>query len=181
MREQLNFVFHDSTTFESYGGAEIPSVVDEINALLGRSGRSIKGKEGVGFVLRSLTENARNLYRMLIGELLASVDDDENTHHAELQGGPEAEPEPEPEDSSYAKPSRRKQDLTSGARIEYSVLYQKAVEDFVCSNEMGFRGLLKEFFDHEMLISKRDGAGTEMLGVPFRREEMEAILEDLMG
>lgn len=68
-----------------------------------------------------------------------------------------------------------------GVGVEYKVLYQKVVEEFICSNEMGFRGLLKEFFDHQMVVSRKDGSGGEMLGVPWRREEMEAILEDLVG
>lgn len=70
---------------------------------------------------------------------------------------------------------------SGAAWMEYRTLYQKVVEEFICSNEMGFRQLLKEFHDHQMVVSKRDGTGAEMLGVPFRRDEMEAILEDLMG
>ena len=46
---------------------------------------------------------------------------------------------------------------------------------------MSFRGLLKEFHDHEMVVSRKDAMGTEMLGVPFRREELETLLEELMG
>ena len=68
-----------------------------------------------------------------------------------------------------------------GGGVEYKVLYQKVVEEFICSNEMGFRGLLKEFFDHQMVVSRKDGSGGEVLGVPWRREEMEAILEDLVA
>ena len=147
VRDQYNFLFHDATTFESYSPLEIGSVIDDVNELLGRSGRSVKGKEGVGFVLRSLPENARSLYRVLIAELLAAIDE---------EGGGE------------------------GGGVEYKVLYQKVVEEFICSNEMGFRQLLKEFYDHQMVVSKRDGSGAELLGVPWRREEMEAILEDLV-
>ncbi|CAF9915362.1 MAG: Origin recognition complex subunit 2 [Alectoria fallacina] len=146
LRDQYNFLFHDTTTFESYSPVEIGSVIEDVNELLGRSGRSIKGKEGVGFVLRSLPENARSLYRVLLGELLAAMDE---------EGGGEG-------------------------GIEYKVLYQKVVEEFICSNEMGFRQLLKEFYDHQMVVSRRDGSGAELLGVPWRREEMEAILEDLV-
>ena len=146
LRDQYNFLFHDTTTFESYSPVEIGSVVDDVNELLGRSGRSVKGKEGVGFVLRSLPENARSLYRVLIAELLAAMDE---------EGGGEG-------------------------GVEYKVLYQKVVEEFICSNEMGFRQLLKEFYDHQMIVSRRDGSGSELLGVPWRREEMEAILEDLV-
>jgi len=150
LRDQYNFCFHDTTTYLSYAGAEIPSVIDSVNELLGRSGRSVKGKEGVGFVLRSLPENARSLYRVLIAEVLAAMDDEDGGVGGE--GG-----------------------------VEYRVLYQKVIEEFICSNEMGFRQLLKEFYDHQMVISKRDGTGAELLGVPWRREEMEAILEDLVG
>ncbi|KAF6223557.1 hypothetical protein HO133_000400 [Letharia lupina] len=146
LRDQYNFLFHDTTTFESYSPVEIGSVIDDVNELLGRSGRSVKGKEGVGFVLRSLPENARSLYRVLIAELLAAMDE---------EGGGEG-------------------------GMEYKVLYQKVVEEFICSNEMGFRQLLKEFYDHQMVVSRRDGSGAELLGVPWRREEMEAILEDLV-
>lgn len=149
LRDQYSFLFHDTTTYISYAGIEIPSVIDSVNELLGRSGRSMKGKEGVGFVLRSLPENARSLYRVLIAELLAAMDDNEG---GKEEGG-----------------------------IEYKVLYQKVVEEFICSSEMGFRQLLKEFYDHQMVVSRRDGTGAELLGVPWRREEMEAILEDLMG
>lgn len=144
LRDQYNFLFHDTTTFESYAPLEVPSVIDDVNELLGRSGRSVKGKEGVGFVLRSLPENARSLYRVLIAELLAAMDE-------------------------------------GGGGVEYKLLYQKAVEEFICSSEMGFRQLLKEFYDHQMVVSRRDGAGAEILGVPWRREEMEAILEDLIA
>lgn len=147
VRDQYNFLFHDTTTLESYSPVEIGSVIDDVNELLGRNGRSVKGKEGVGFVLRSLPENARSLYRVLIAELLAAMDE---------EGGGEG-------------------------GVEYKVLYQKVVEEFICSNEMGFRQLLKEFYDHQMVVSRRDGSGAELLGVPWRREEMEAILEDLVG
>ncbi|MCJ1275613.1 Origin recognition complex subunit 2 [Puttea exsequens] len=148
LRDQFNFVFHDTTTFQSYASVEIPSVVDSVNELLNRSGRNIKGKEGVGFVLRSLPENARNLYRVLIAEILAIIDD----------GGGDV----------------------GDAGVDYKVLYQKVVEEFICSSEMGFRQLLKEFYDHQMIVSRREGGGAEILGVPWRREEMKGILEDLM-
>lgn len=163
--EQFNFLFHDTTTFESYAPVEVGSVVDTMNELLGRSGRSVKGKEGVGFVLRSLPENARNLYRILIAELLAAMDNG-------IEGNDALDPE---------GGSRK---LAGGVgivgRMAVRVLYQKAVEEFICTSDMAFRTLLKEFQDHQMVDSKWDGAGTEMIGVPFRREEMEAILEDLV-
>ncbi|KAL9103507.1 MAG: hypothetical protein Q9163_001463 [Psora crenata] len=162
LRDQYNWLFHDTTTFESYGGVEVGSVIDEVNELLGRSGRAVKGKEGVGFVLRSLPENARNLYRVLIAEILAAVDN---------EGG----------DNDDRLGEEGKTGDLGG--VEYRTLYQKVVEEFICSSEMGFRQLLKEFYDHDMLVSKRDtgAGGGEVLRVPWRREECMDILEELMG
>lgn len=148
------------------------SVVDDVNELMGRTGRTVKGKEGVGFVLRSLPENARNLYRVLVAEVLAGLD-------GGIGGGEDAGVSDEEDDGGQQ--ATRRGAPSEGGAVEYRVLYQKAVEEFICSSEMAFRTLLKEFHDHQMIVSRKDGIGTEMLGVPFRREEMEAILEDLMG
>ncbi len=35
------------------------------------------------------------------------------------------------------------------------------------------------FHDHQMIQSRKDGLGTEILSVPFRKEELETILEDI--
>jgi origin recognition complex subunit 2 len=40
---------------------------------------------------------------------------------------------------------------------------------------------LDRFHDHQMITSRKDVLGTELLSVPFRKDEQEAILEDLMA
>ncbi|KAJ8110164.1 hypothetical protein ONZ43_g5946 [Nemania bipapillata] len=147
LRSSFSFVFHDCTTFVPFT-AEL-EVVDDVHELLGRKARRVGGKEGVTYVLRSLTENARNLYRLLVGEVLVAMDD-------------------EP-DSTSENPG-----------VEYRMLFNKAVEEFICSSEMSFRTLLKEFHDHQMITSRKDMLGTELLSVPFRKEELEGILEDIV-
>ncbi|KAJ8127891.1 hypothetical protein O1611_g5744 [Lasiodiplodia mahajangana] len=64
--------------------------------------------------------------------------------------------------------------------VEYRMIFNKAVEEFICSSEMSFRTLLKEFHDHQMITSRKDMLGTELLSVPFRKEELEGILEDIV-
>ncbi|KAI1762796.1 ORC2-domain-containing protein [Hypoxylon sp. FL1150] len=147
LRSSYNFVFHDCTTFAPFT-AEL-EVVDDVHELLGRKARRVGGKEGVTYVLRSLPENAKSLFRLLVGEVLAVMD--ESTGDGENPG------------------------------VEYRMLYNKAVEEFICSSEMAFRTLLKEFHDHQMITSRKDVLGTELLSVPFQKEELEAILEDLMS
>ncbi|KAG7418189.1 origin recognition complex subunit 2-domain-containing protein [Fusarium sp. MPI-SDFR-AT-0072] len=148
VRSAFNMVFHDCTTFAPYG-AEL-DVVDEVHELLGRNAHRINGREGVAFVLRSLPENAKNLFRLLVGEVLIAIEE---------------------EGDSGDEPTG----------VEYRMVYNKAVEEFICSSEMAFRTLLKEFHDHQIITSMKDALGTELLSLPFRKDELEAILEDLMS
>ncbi len=110
LRASFNFVFHDCTTFAPFAPCEL-EVVDEVHELLGRKARRVGGKEGVAFVLRSLPENARALFRLLVGEVLVAME--------EQGDGDEV-------------------------AVEYRMVYNKAVEEFICSSEMAFRTLLKE-------------------------------------
>jgi origin recognition complex subunit 2 len=132
LRSTFNFVFHDCTTFQAYA-AEL-DVVDEVHELLGRSGRRVGGKEGVSFVLKSLPENAKNLFRVLIGEQLAAMDGNSGTV---AQGYDD-------DDHDDNDQLGANNFNSNEIGVEYRVLYQKAVEEFICSNEMNFRTLLKE-------------------------------------
>lgn len=112
-RSRFRFAFHDATTFAGRSAAEL-EVVDEVHELLGRRARRVGGKDGVAFVLKSLPENAKNLFRLLVGEVLLVA--------MEQDGGGEEE----------------------NPGVEYRMMYNKAVEEFICSSEMAFRTLLKE-------------------------------------
>ncbi|MDI1491677.1 MAG: Origin recognition complex subunit 2 [Ramalina farinacea] len=166
LRDKYNWLFHDTTTFQSFAGVEIGSVVDEFNELLGQSGRTVTGKGGASYVLKSLMENARSLYRVLLAEILAAADTgnlDEDRGSDDDDGGEGA---------------------TAGGELggmERKALFQKVVEEFICSSEMGFTQLLNEFYDHDMLVDRKDADGTRVLGVPWTRGECEEILEELMG
>lgn len=159
IRSFYNFLFYDCTTFRAYN-IEF-DVVKEVHDVLGRRGRRAGGKEGVTFVLKSLPENAKKLFGLLIREQLKSMADNMNT----TERG---------EDNV----SQRLNDYGNDVGIEYRILYQKSVEEFICSNEINFRTLLKEFNDHEMIQSKKDALGTELLTIPLSKEELEATLED---
>lgn len=149
-----NFLWHDLTTYESYAietSFEDPLALGKV--------RTAAGNKGVKYVLSSLTMKARGLYRVLIchqietmtNELHGSVDDQRNVAGT-VQFG-----------------------------IEFKLLYQKCVEEFLVSNELNFRTMLTEFIDHKMVIITKDAAGTEVVYVPYTKETMETVLEeDLM-
>ncbi|KAK6584420.1 hypothetical protein PZA11_002644 [Diplocarpon coronariae] len=166
LRLAYNFLFHDCTTFQPYI-SEV-NVVDEVHELLGRTGRRVGGKDGVSFVLKSLPENAKKLFMVLIREQLAAIDE----NHGCFAGVDEDEDE-----EIYNQRSGNPRRPESG--VEYRALYQKATEEFICSNEINFRTLLKEFHDHQMVQSRKDALGTEILSAPFEKEELETILEDI--
>ncbi|KAG9771675.1 hypothetical protein ABEF93_000189 [Exophiala dermatitidis] len=183
--DQFRFVYHDCTTFAPYT-AEI-SVVDEVHELLGRKRMRSGGKEGIGFVLKSLPENARNLYRLLICEILAGLGDDEAGLGGAGAGSFERvndDVDGDDDGRSAKKRSRsrsaKQQAESEQLGVEYRTLYQKASEEFICSSSMNFQFLLKEFHDHQMITSRRDQSGTEVLGVPLDKQEMEAVLEELV-
>ncbi|CAK7263208.1 Origin recognition complex subunit 2 [Sporothrix epigloea] len=170
-RSQQNFVFHDATTFRPLAGLD---TVDEVHALLGRRVRRVGGKDGAAFVLRSLPENARTLFQLLVGEVLAADDGGGGGRG----GGGYGEDDDEDGDD-YVDGEDRDGGEAESVTLEYRMLYNKAVEEFICSSEMAFRTLLKEFHDHQMVTSRKDAFGTEMLSLPFRRDELEALLEEL--
>jgi origin recognition complex subunit 2 len=77
-------------------------------------GGRVGGTRGVRYVLASLPTNARSLFRILVG--------------MQVEGMKEK--------------GKEKGVVEEG--VEYRVLYQRAVGEFVCSNEVAFRTLLKE-------------------------------------
>lgn len=202
VQRQYNFLFHDATTFQPYD-VEI-DVGEQVDLLLGRSGRGGRGKDGVVFVLRSLPENAKNLFNILLVELLSSmkdgsitaqgfVDGDNDIDDDDILGASDDEaaltadtPSRRGRGRPPKKPAtpKKPKHFTSATQpvvgIEYRSLYHKAVEAFVCSSELNFRTLLKEFHDHRMVESHRDAAGVERLFVPgMGKLELEMLLEEI--
>ena len=180
---RFRFLFHNATTFRPYR-VELDAV-EELSVLLGRSGRRLGGKDGVAYVLRSLPENARSLFRILVVEQLARMNSEPTADSLDL-----GEDMPDYSDVEAETPSRRGRGRADKARtakvpripqqqaegVEYRTLYHKAVEEFVCSSELSFRTLLKEFQDHAMVESRRDAQGTERLVVPMAKGELEELL-----
>ena len=116
--------------------------------------KSATGSRGVKFVLSSLTVNARTLYRLLL------------CHQLEIMT------EQLPDDNNIIG--------TAGHGIEFKAFYQKCVEEFVVSNELNFKTMLVEFYEHKMAVSSKDSSGVERIYIPQTRPALETTLEELM-
>jgi origin recognition complex subunit 2 len=186
-RARWRCVAHDATTFaplaageegEGAGGGATAEIVDPVEAvgdLLGRRrGRRVGGRDGVAYVLRSLPERARGLFRLLVAEqvALSTAAAAESLVPLGKDGGGDGTLGKRPAAAPVVVGQRQE-------GVEYRVLYRRAREELVCSTEQQLRALLREFHDHQMVESERDALGAERLVVPFRREELEMLLEEL--
>ncbi|CQB90035.1 Origin recognition complex subunit 2 [Chlamydia trachomatis] len=118
---------------------------------LGKSKKFVGGL-GAKYVLRSLTDNHRNLYREL---LIAQLDKMEK-----------------------AVPSASgRVGLKGNAKVAVDLksLYNTCLDEFITSNEMNFRTFLKEYVEHKMCQLVKDPSGVEKVFIPFTYEEIQNI------
>ncbi len=149
----FNFIWHNITTFAPYT-TEI-SFKDPLS--IGKSDEFV-GSKGAKYVLSSLTSNAKNLYKNLLIQQLEKIDssltsDEEIENRGSFTGNVKS-------------------------AIVFRDFYEFCVNEFIVSNEISFRTVLREFVEHKMCALTRDIAGTEILYIPFTVNEMEKILED---
>lgn len=145
--KNMNLIWHDLTTFSSY--QRETSFKDVLN--IGRSKKYVGGL-GAKFVLRSLTENHRNLYREL---LIAQLDNMEK--------------------SAPSEGARVGLKGTIKVAVELKDLYNTCLNEFITSNEITFRTFLKEYVEHKMCQLVKNSSGVEMIFVPFTYEEIQNI------
>ena len=130
-----NVIYHDFTTMHPYTSEELQLV--DLNSIHSNSIVSNRTVEGAGFVLSSVTENARQIFKLLAKMQLEHASTTDADDHGK----------------AFALPSH--------------VLFQRASEQMLVSNEASFRTILNEFVDHELVIESSDG-----LSIPLNNEEL---------
>lgn len=146
----FKFAWHDFTTYDSY----VVEAGFEDLLLVGKSKKKV-GSKGISFVLSSLTQNARKLYTTLVSEQLEALENETLGMNA----------------SSKAKVVGS---VKNG--IEFKRLYSICLEDFIASNEVSFRIMLREFIEHDMAGLSKNSMGTEVVYVPMNITELEQLL-----
>ncbi|EGW32713.1 uncharacterized protein SPAPADRAFT_60069 [Spathaspora passalidarum NRRL Y-27907] len=145
--KNFNFIWHDLTTYSSYINES--SFRDVLN--LGKSKKFV-GNSGAKFVLRSLTDNHRNLYRILLETQLENM-----------------------KKIATTKTSRAGLKGTMKFGVELKSLYDKCLDEFITSNEITFRTFLTEYIEHKMCQLVKDSAGIEIVFIPFSFDEMQKV------
>lgn len=145
--KSFNFLWHDLTTYDNY---EAELKFKDVLAM-GRSKKFV-GDKGAKFVLSSLTLNARKLYKVLLDLQLESLKE-------KMKG--------------KSNRSNIKGNLKFG--IDFKTLYNACLEDFITSNEINFRTVLREFVEHKMCSLANDETGAEKVFIPFNVDEMEKL------
>ncbi|ABN66928.2 Origin recognition complex subunit 2 (Origin recognition complex protein 71 kDa subunit), partial [Scheffersomyces stipitis CBS 6054] len=146
--KKFNFLWHDLTTYSTYS-TEL-SFKDVLN--MGKSKKFV-GNVSAKYVLSSLTDNHKNLYKVLLKMQLDAMgklpQSSINTSKGSLRHG-----------------------------VEFKALYEACVEQFISSNEITFRTMLSEYVEHKMCKLVTDDAGVEVVFIQFTYDEMNKILNE---
>lgn len=146
--KNFNFLWHDATTFEPY---RVEGSFKQ--ALSMGQSKKFVGTKGVKYVLKSLTTNAKNLYKILLEMQLEKL-----REHSASQAG--------------------RTGLRGSVKlsIELRALYDKCLNAYIASNEMNLKTMLGEYVEHKMCSLTKNSGGLEVVFVPFSFDEMEKLL-----
>lgn len=145
-----NFLTHHVSTFEDY---LIEMTFNDL-LILGQTQRNA-GSKGAKYVLSSLTENSKGLFRVLVSTQLENMEEENSLKRA--GGG-------------------LKGTIKHG--VELKRFYLLCAEEFITTNEINFRTMLMEFVEHKMAVIGKEPNGTEIVYIPFLYEELLKLLED---
>ena len=152
--QNYNFIYHNVTNYEA---SAVESSFQDVMKL-GRDD-STTGAEGAKYVLESLTANAKKLYKLLLETQVSAM-------QAAAPNG-------------KVVPTRRGV-MTLG--MDLKKFHDMCTAEFIVSNEVSLRTILKEFTDHKMaVVSKKQGTGSEMIWVPYNYSEMTKLLGTVLA
>ena len=146
---RYNWIWHAVPTFEPY--AHESSYETSIMAMSGPL-----GLRGIGHVLRSLTSNARGVFRIL------ATDQHESSH----------------EPTSKSKKESRSPVSHGPVGLAHDLFLEKCRETFLVNSEMAFRSQLTEFLDHKIFV-KRRSEGTDYYSIPLDSSSLANLLETI--
>ncbi|SSD61623.1 uncharacterized protein SCODWIG_03384 [Saccharomycodes ludwigii] len=155
--DQLNFVYHDLTTYSpytvelSFGVKDVFNEIFQSNNDVEDSGGNPTSITGIKYVLDSLTLNSKKLFKLLLETQLNKM----------LNSG----------DSKRYRTYR----------VDFKQFSDMCRSEFIASNEMSLRTMLREYIDHNMIkLTKNKRNNSEVLEIPFGTAQLQTILNDLL-
>ncbi|KAG5439743.1 hypothetical protein PCANB_000025 [Pneumocystis canis] len=143
-------LWHDATTFAPFI-EELNTQNTITNALNhGRYNHSLRRAESIRFVLATLTPAAREMFKVLLEHQLEAM-----VNETDKKIG-------------YA---------VHGLAVDQ--LYTRCTQAMIVSHTLGFRTLLTEFYDHQIIRSQKDVTGTEIIWVPLEKPILQKIFDKL--
>ena len=173
------WVFHDLTTCIPYDEeiaasrdvTALPGPVSGASAGAGAGGLGDVGAGGpltevaVGHVLASVTEKAKELFRLLGTHQLAAIAGGAGVGSGSGVGGGIYD-----DDGKGASGMDR-------YGMQYDLLFQVANKQFIATNDTKLRALLGEFIDHGVVVSVHTPGHPDVLWIPASRETLQRILK----
>ena len=172
---RMRFVHHDMTTFAAYEAETENEVQNALLARLIRMEAVVHGRgagagggrasvRGILFVMKSLTETAKGVFRILAKEQLVQL------------GGNLLDDEDE--DDEYANDTEQQQQAAEQLGLSYHSFFEKCRSAFLTSSDMNFRTQMTEFLDHD-IIRRQMGSDGEMFQIPLDKEDLKEILGEI--
>ena len=176
--QNYNFVYHDVTDYA-------PRVVESTfqdSMKLGKSDGISASVDGVKYVLESLTKNSKRLYKLLLETQIQNMDKAlQNTVHVSHKSsvGDDATEAT----TTTASSGRRGIDARHGTMatgIDMKKLQQMCADEFIASNEISLRTMLREFVEHKMAYMSKNTSGLEIVWVAYRYSDIRRLLKTVL-
>ncbi|VDO08352.1 unnamed protein product [Rodentolepis nana] len=137
------------------------------------SGKSGDPISGLRHIWASITQNARDIFRLLVEyqlEEIKSIEAAAAAASSKLQKNKAKE---------KAKRGRDENAATSGPKgMPLEELYWRCRDAFLATSEVALRAQLIEFKDHKFIKFTKDTNGTEMVSIPLPKVSLVQILEN---
>lgn len=151
--QNYNFIFHDVTNYEPYS---VESSFQDVMKMGKREATT--GAEGAKYVLESLTINSKKLFKVLVETQITKMESDNNGKKV---------------------PPMKRPSLNTG--LEFKHLAQRCAHEFIASNDISLRTMLREFIEHNMTNISRTNAGVEYVWVPYNYSELNRLKDTVLA
>ncbi|KAM7540035.1 hypothetical protein Aperf_G00000027048 [Anoplocephala perfoliata] len=164
---QFNWIWEECTTLLSYKDEAAFANSRFLQRVLRDCNDSGKGADpltGLRHIWASITQNARDIFRLLIEYQLEEI---RSIEAASVQK------------KEKTRKGRDKDTAAGPKGMPLEELYWRCRDAFLATSEVALRAQLTEFKDHKFIKFSRDANGTEMVSIPLNQANLVQVLENM--